>query len=255
MLPRVLILYVKGINREQDLSHAFAQAGAASTIVPLIRLPQKKQFWKEYQILALPGGFANADTLGSGKLFALTLTQHFNELLHHFVETGKPVIGICNGFQTLVKAGLLPTPTLTQTANLAINALGRFECRWVTLTAHSKQCLWTQGLVEPIDCPIAHGEGRLVLTNPEHSLQLEAAGQIALRYATKDGQQASGKYPANPNGSWGDIAGLCNPKGNVLGLMPHPENHIFNWQHPKWTQGKQGRLGLALFQQGVHYVK
>jgi phosphoribosylformylglycinamidine synthase subunit PurQ / glutaminase len=263
MRPRVLILCAKGTNRETDLAAAFEQAGAQSVVMPLTQLAQVKPTEQSYQILALPGGFADADSLGAGKLLALHLTQCFSELLHHFITAEKPVIGICNGFQTLVKAGILPEITNQTTQNsmktrpaatLTTNYSRRFECHWVTLIPHSRRCLWTQALNEPIDCPIAHGEGRFIMALPQAYETLISGDQLALCYANPQGKNAKGVYPCNPNGSPYDIAGVCNPQGNVLGLMPHPENYIFSWQHPQWTRGFSGRLGLALFQQGVNYV-
>ena len=185
-------------------------------------------------------------------MLSLDLLLHFKDALTRFVAAGKPVIGICNGFQALVKSGFLPANDAAGPATLTFNESGRFECRWVTLLPESNSaCVFTQGLEEPIYCPVAHGEGRFVT---EHLGPLAENGQIALRYGAANDTRAGSEYPANPNGSDGDIAGICNPAGNVLGLMPHPEDHIVPHQHPGWTRGLSGRMGLRLFENGVRYA-
>jgi phosphoribosylformylglycinamidine synthase len=139
-------------------------------------------------------------------------------------------------------------------ATLTFNACGHFECRWVTLKPVSQQCLWTRGLSESIYCPIAHGEGNFQLVDEALLSRLASLDQIALVYTLPGGSPAGGAYPHNPNGSMADIAGICNPQGNVLGLMPHPEDHLFAWQHPQWSRGERGQTGLALFAKGVSYA-
>ena len=258
--PRVLILHADGTNRDHDAAQAFELAGADADIVHLNQLRAGEKQWSTYQLLAVPGGFSYADALGAGKLLALDLNTYFMEEVRGFVESGKPVIGICNGFQALVKSGILPSPLIWRggrgegRATLTFNADGHFECRWVTLKPQSQTCLWTRGLTDLIECPIAHGEGRFMLNNPDDLVALIAHDQIALSYAQRDGTTANGAYPINPNGSISDIAGVCNPRGNVLGLMPHPEDHIFAYQHPRWTRSEGGRSGLRLFENGVKYA-
>ena len=141
-----------------------------------------------------------------------------------------------------------------EAATLTFNAAGRFECRWVTLAAQSQKCVWTRGLQDLIECPVAHGEGNFVLRDAAMLDTLRANDQIALVYARPDGTPAHGEYPLNPNGSLADIAGICNPQGNVLGLMPHPEDHIVAYQHPRWTRNERGRMGLRLYENGVRYA-
>jgi len=256
--PRVLILLANGTNRDQDAAQAFVEAGADPVILPLNQLRSQQQSWREFHILVLPGGFSYGDALGAGKLLALDLQTYFAEEVAHFVESGKPVIGICNGFQALVKAGILPGDReigrLPQ-ATLTHNARGSFECRWVTLIPSSQKCVWTRGLSEPVECPVAHGEGRFVLSDPEQGRLAQEHDQVALVYAAPTGLPANGEYPYNPNGSSLDIAGVCNPQGNVLGLMPHPENHIFPYQHPLWTRGARRGSGLPLFANGVAHAR
>ena len=271
MRPQALLLYAPGTNRDLEAAQAFELAGAQPDIVPLHDLRSGTKRWADYQLLVLPGGFSYADALGAGKLFALDLNAYFADEVGAFVQTGKPVIGICNGFQALVKSGILPdqrsevggqtsekdTPTLDfrpPTSTLTFNASGHFECRWVTLRPQSQTCVWTRGLTQPIDCPVAHGEGNFTVADQSLIANLQLCDQIALTYIRPDGSPANGKYPHNPNGSLADIAGICNLQGNVLGLMPHPEDHIVRYQHPRWTRGDRGGLGLRLFENGVRHA-
>lgn len=258
MKPKALILLAHGTNRDHDAAEALRLAGADPEIVPINLLRQGRRRFGDYQMLVLPGGFSYADALGAGKLLAIDLQAYFSDQIQTFVSSGKPVIGICNGFQALVKCGILPgggtvSPALTDVprpeATLTFNASGRFECRWVTLKPVSPTCLWTRGLADLITCPVAHGEGNFQAMAADRLKE-----QIALVYVCPDGSPANGVYPHNPNGSLLDIAGVCNPAGNVLGLMPHPENHIHPWQHPRWRRGASMMSGLPLFENGVRYA-
>ena len=251
--PKVLILLATGTNRDHDISAAFNLAGAETEIVPLNLLKSGKKDWSDYQILALPGGFSYADALGAGRLLALDLNSYFYDQLFLFNENAKAIIGICNGFQALLKAGFLPGNFPSQTT-LTFNSAGHFECRWTTLKPVSEKCIWTAGLADLIECPVAHGEGNFQTIQPSITDNLLQNDQVALLYTSPDGQKAQGSYPNNPNGSCQDIAGLCNPRGNILGLMPHPENHIFDYQHPRWTRGVKQYSGLPLFINGVKYA-
>ena len=227
-----LVIAGPGTNRDRDLSLALELAGAEPTIVLATELADHPDLLDDARLVAVAGGFSYGDALGAGRMLALDLNVGLGERLREFVATGRPVIGICNGFQVLTRTKLLP-------GALGHNAHGRFECRWVVL--HPKpqsRCLWTKGIEQPIHCPIAHGEGRYVHPDPE---ALAEAGQIALTYRS-----------TNPNGSVADIAGVCNASGNVLGLMPHPENFVIGRQHPHFRSGGGlDHLGLQLFRNGV----
>ena len=243
MKPTVLVLHASGTNRDLEAALAIELAGGQSDIVHISELQNGKKL-SSYQMLLLAGGFSYGDALGAGKRLALDLQLDLAESLAKFVESGKPVLGICNGFQVLIKANLLPKEiTLTHNLNPS------FECRWVTLQPNlNSPCIFTKDLIKPIYCPVAHGEGRfLVKDNISKDF-------VTLSYAKARGQNAGGAYPLNPNGSVNDIAGVCNERGNVMGLMPHPENHIFSWQHPRWTRGEKGLTGLPLFKAGIDYA-
>jgi phosphoribosylformylglycinamidine synthase subunit PurQ / glutaminase len=254
MKPKALILLAYGTNRDLDVAEALSLAGAETEIVPLNSLQAGKKKWADYQMLVLPGGFSYADALGAGKLLAIDMKAYFTDEIHDFVQAGKPVIGICNGFQALVKAGILPGID-GERATLTFNESGHFECRWVSLRPISQKCIWTRGLEALIECPVAHGEGNFQTAPGDCQAEMVAHDQIAFIYTCGNGSVANGLYPANPNGSVLDIAGITNPGGNVLGLMPHPENHIHTWQHPQWSRGVEQGSGLFLFINGVKYAE
>jgi len=232
-----LVVAGPGTNRDRDVAAALELAGATARIVLASELVERPQLLDDARLAVVAGGFSYADSLGAGRMLALDLALGLGDGLRRFVEAGRPVIGICNGFQVLTRADLLP-------GALGHNALGRFDCRWVVLDpVPNSVSIWTKGLDDTIHCPIAHGEGRYVHPRPE---TLEAAGQVALRYRS-----------TNPNGSVADIAGVCDPSGVVLGLMPHPENHIIGRQHPRHRRGGGGphHLGLRLFDNGIRHAK
>ena len=232
-----LVIAGPGTNRDRDVQHALELAGADTRIVLASELVREPTLLDDARLAVVAGGFSYADSLGAGRMLALDLALGVGDALRSFVAAGRPLIGICNGFQVLTAAGLLP-------GALGHNAQGRFDCRWVVLdTVPDSVSIWTQGIVDPIHCPIAHGEGRYVHPDPD---RLAAAGQVALRYRS-----------TNPNGSVADIAGVCDPTGVVLGLMPHPENHIVRRQHPRHARGGGGdaHLGLRLFDNGVRHAK
>ncbi len=252
--PRVLILHATGTNRDRDAALACELAGGDPEIVHVNQLISGERELLDYHMLVVPGGFSYGDDLGAGVLWALDLRHRLGDEMARFVADGRPVLGICNGFQALVKAGLLPGDDGQQAAKrdvtLTFNDSGRFECRWVYLKANpASPCLFTRGMDELIYCPVAHGEGRLAVRDDDTLRRLESRGLVALTYTDAAGGPVG--YPGNPNGSAANIAGLCNAAGNVLGLMPHPENHIFDWQHPRRHRGEAGLSGLKLFVNGI----
>lgn len=260
---KALILKAPGTNRDRDAAEAIASAGAISDILPLADIREHPDRMLDYGMLVVPGGFSYGDALGAGRLFALDLEHFLAEQVQRFVETGRPVLGICNGFQVLVKAGLLPGSGAEQGSGLAHKSLrrvtlahnqhGRFECRWVNLCAPPSRSIWTRG-IEGFSCPVAHGEGRFSAASDEALNALVARGCVALQYADAQWSIAGGRYPENPNGSALDIAGICNEQGNVLGLMPHPENAVFAWQSAS-LPGRRPQGALTLFRNGIEYAR
>jgi phosphoribosylformylglycinamidine synthase subunit PurQ / glutaminase len=259
MRPRTLVLRTAGINCDGETVHAFEQAGAGAELVHVNRLLERPALLGEYQMLAIPGGFSYGDDIAAGRILANQMRHHLGEAIARFIESGKPIIGICNGFQVLVKTDLLPGSIggrEGQTCTLAHNEGGRFIDRWVHLSGPASRCIWTEG-VGHIELPIAHGEGKFVARDEEVLRSLVENQQIALVYARDEGSPARGEQPWNPNGSVADIAGVCDASGLVFGLMPHPERFVDSIQHPAWTSrptAKEGE-GLRIFRKAVRHVE
>lgn len=265
--PRALVLRAAGSNCDLETAYAFELAGAEAHRVHINRLLETRGDPLEgIDLLAVPGGFTYGDDLGAGRILGLRLERHLRDAVRRLVDRGGLVIGICNGFQALVRAGLLPGAGVQ--ATLAGNASGRFEARWVRLRVETDRSPWLRK-GDVWDVPTAHGEGRLVLADPGALDALETRGQVALRYVepldgapgvegTAGGSPA--RYPANPSGSTGDVAGLIDETGRILGLMPHPERNTELWHRPGWTrrrgQGASGpNVGRRCFEDAVAHLR
>ncbi|MFA7272108.1 MAG: phosphoribosylformylglycinamidine synthase I [Candidatus Omnitrophota bacterium] len=252
---KVCVLRTAGINCDQETAFAFSKVGSQAELVHINDLIRQKNSLRDYQILALPGGFSYGDDIASGKVFANELKYKLEEELVRFIADGKLIIGICNGFQVLVKSGLLPgNNAFEQEASLIINDSGKFEDRWVYLK-NSGKCAWARNMPEMIYLPVAHGEGKFIVKDKTVFNRLKTNKQIVFRYCSAQGQPSG--YPDNPNGSLDDIAGICDATGRILGLMPHPERHIASSQHPRWfnLKNKKEGDGREIFRNGVEYIK
>lgn len=257
---KTLILSGYGINSEYELEQCFSQAGSQVQVAHINQLIENPSAIDSFDILAFAGGFSFGDHISSGKIYANKIKIFLNEKLNQFIEQEKPIIGICNGFQMLVKGGWLPDiqEKLTQEVTLTTNSKGLFENRWVNLNANRDNCsFWLKG-INQLDLPIRHGEGKFVVEDSKILDQLQDSNQIAFYYADDSGENTM-NYPDNPNGSYLSIAGITNKKGNILGLMPHPECYRLREHHPNvdnWlTDEKQKFTGITLFENAVKYVK
>ena len=267
--PKVMVLRTAGTNCDKETTFAFQAAGANAELVHINELTGHRRELSNYHILALPGGFTYGDDIASGKILANELKFKLEEALQKFIEDGKLIIGICNGFQTLVKAGLLPNLSgdfQTIEATLILNDSNKFEDRWVYLKkpqviSHKLQvkCVWIEGINKIIQLPIAHGEGKFIPRDDSIRKTLKRDGLIALEYVDEKGARKS--YPYNPNGSIDNIAGICDRTGRIFGLMPHPERHISFYQSPDWTRvakkipRKGEGDGFIIFKNGVSFAK
>jgi phosphoribosylformylglycinamidine synthase I len=251
---KVLMLRAPGTNRDIDTQIAFEVAGAGVVESALVNeLTRKEKQLDDYQIMVIPGGFTYGDDISAGKIMANEIRLGLGEEIKKFVSDGRLVLGICNGFQVLVKTGILPgiPGQSAQPVTLTNNDSGKFECRWVYLKVNKKSpCIFTKG-IKSIYVPIAHGEGKLV-AEPDILEKLN----IVVQYVNDKGKIGAG-YPYNPNGSVKDIAGICDDTGRIFGMMPHPEDFIRWTQHPRWTREKErkGLYGLQIFSNAVAWAK
>jgi phosphoribosylformylglycinamidine synthase subunit PurQ / glutaminase len=247
MSVRALIITGYGINADYELAEAFRQAGSKTERVHINDLIADTALLRTYHILAFPGGFSFGDHISSGLIFANLCKKHLFRELNEFRDAGKLLIGICNGFQVLVKMGILPNSTGSweQEVSLVHNAGGEFIDTWVTVEVEKNtRSVWTEG-VETIDLPVRHGEGRFIVENTDVLDRLEHNGNVALRYSGN-----------NPNGSVNNIAGITDGTGRIFGLMPHPEAFLVPQNHPRWVRDREMRqTGLVFFKNAVEYVR
>ena len=263
--PKVAVISGFGINCELETMAAFEMAGASADRVHVNRLVNGESNLEDYQIMAVPGGFSFGDHLGSGRLMGNRLRFGLREQVTEFVKAGKLVIGICNGFQVLVKMGLLPGDaevSLTQTASLALNDSGHYENRWATLEFDpDSPCIWTRG-ISRMRVPVRHGEGKFVTDDRTLLDRWAEPGQLVARYVDPSTEYPGASdevlpYPVSPNQSWRNLAGVCAPSGLVFGLMPHPEANHSTWLGATWTREDtehgEGE-GMAIFHNAVEYA-
>lgn len=265
----VLVLTGYGLNCDHETAHAFQLAGAVSTRVHINALIAGEVKLDGFHILTFGGGFSWGDDHGAGVVQAVRMKTHLGTAIEDFIQSGKLVIGICNGFQTLVNMGLLPgfdNDYRSRRVALIHNDCGNFRDDWVTLKVNEKSpCVFTQGM-DVMEYPIRHGEGKFY-AEQDVIKRLTDQNQIALRYTLSDGSPANGEFPGNPNGSVDDIAGICDQTGRVFGLMPHPEAYSHPVNHPSWTRQKEAAIrtgkipdnpetpGIRLFRNGVDYIR
>ena len=278
VMVRVAVLFGFGINCDHETKAVFELVGAEAQRIHVNRFISGDSNLADFDILAVPGGFSFGDHLGSGRLLGNRMRFAMRDALRDFVDAGKPIIGICNGFQVLVKTGLLPgpdaghSPDFVQRGSLGLNDSGRYEDRWVTLEFDpNSPCIWTKGMTR-MTCPVRHGEGKYIMPSPQALEALSTTHQLTVRYvdpSTSVGEGLSDTvlpYPMSPNGSMRNVAGICDTTGLVFGLMPHPEANYARWLHPDHTRGTapagEGNAldswegeGLQMFRNAVEYVK
>jgi phosphoribosylformylglycinamidine synthase subunit PurQ / glutaminase len=245
-IPKGLVLRAPGTNCDAETALAFERAGAKAETLHINRLLEKPALFQQFQILCIPGGFSYGDDLGAGRILGNQIQHHLADELARFKDDGKLMLGICNGFQVLMKSPVLLDQDAAKgpAATLTTNDCGRYHDCWVRLETHGAKCVFLAG-VERMYLPVAHAEGKFVARDAETLRQLDSAGQLVLRYVAAD----------NPNGAEANVAGVCDSTGRVLGLMPHPERHIDPTHHPRWTRGEASPEGdgLKLFHNAVRY--
>lgn len=254
---KAIVLRAAGINCDVETEYALEMAGAKAERVHINRMIESKSLLDAYQIIVFPGGFSYGDDVAAGKILANQTVHHLYEPVQRFIEQGKLVLGICNGFQVLVKAGILPggdCPKRQTEVTITYNDSGKFEDRWVYLAPQTENCIF----IEPgkqIYLPVAHAEGKVVTRDETVLEKLKADGHVAFKYVDADGNE--GPYPVNPNGSVDSTAGLTDTTGRVLGLMPHPERFVRPTQHPHWSrlENKPAGDGMTIFDNAVKYIR
>lgn len=255
--PKVLILRAPGTNCEVETAFAFERAGAETTLLHVNRLIESPQVAADYQILCFPGGFSYGDDVAAGRILAQQLKVHLGDVVDQFRSRDRLMLGICNGMQIMMRLGIFFDTPDNPPATLTLNRQGRFEDRWVHLGAPENNCVFLRG-IDRMFVPMAHAEGRLVVRDDEAGRRFSSSGQMCLRYCEADGPitDQTLPFPANPNDSQFNVAGICDASGRIFGMMPHPERHIEPTQHPFWTrrseQPEHGE-GFAIFRNAVEY--
>ena len=248
MALRAIVLRTAGINCDYESKHVLERVGFEAELVHINSFIRKEVNLLDYNFLFLPGGFSHGDYLGSGKILANKLVHRLGDVVPEFIKNGNLVVGICNGFQVLVKAGLLPGfdgDYKRQELSLTFNDSSHFQCEWVKLrNANKGKCVFTPG-IEEMDVPIAHGEGKFIAQDEALIKRLEKKDMIAFNYVD------------NPNGSMADIAGICDESGRVLGMMPHPERAQYSWQLPQSTRQRlpEKTPGFKVFENAAKYLE
>jgi phosphoribosylformylglycinamidine synthase I len=256
--PKVLVVRAPGTNCDVETAYAFELAGAEAHRLHVNQLIEHPDLARSYQILCFPGGFSYGDDIAAGRIAAVQWQTRLAETLEMFREEDRLVLGICNGFQIMMRLGIFFDSGLTNPpATLTWNLQGRFESRWVHLKPESNHCVFLRG-IEKIYLPMAHAEGRFLMRDEQARTMLHERHQIAIRYCKADGQtcDAGLAFPDNPNGAEWNVAGICDPSGRIFGLMPHPERFLFPTNHPSWTRlnplPTHGE-GLKIFENAVAY--
>lgn len=255
--PRVLVLRAPGTNCDVETVYAFESVGAQVSSVHVNRLIEEPELGRDFQILCLPGGFSYGDDIAAGRILAQRLQFHLRDLIAEFEQADRLVLGICNGFQVMMRLGIFFPDTNRPPATLAFNRQGRFEDRWVHLANANSNSIFLKG-VSSIYLPLAHAEGRFTMSDPAVAQQLANNGQLGLRYCSSAGEVSDQElaFPLNPNGAQLNVAGISDPSGRIFGLMPHPERHLDYSHHPYWTrrdtQPEHGD-GHVIFKNAVEY--
>ena len=248
---RVLVVRTAGINCDEETMHCWHLAGARPTLMHVNRLTEDPSVLDEYKIVTIPGGFSYGDDIAAGVILAQRLLHDVAEPMRKLVDRGGGLLGICNGFQVLVKMGLLPGGDMGRSqVTVTYNDSGKFEARWVKLKVCTSGCPFLTPDTY-LEAPVEHAEGKVVTAGDAVTKALQQRGLIAARYVDEDGRYD--RYPANPNGSVAGIAGLCDPTGRILGIMPHPERNFDHTHHPQWTRraAKEVPDGLSVFRNAV----
>ena len=266
MNAKALIISGYGLNCEEETRYAFEYCGLEGSVIHINDLIENPKLFDEYQVMAIPGGFSYGDDTGSGNAFAQKMKLALADHLYKFVERDTLLIGICNGCQILANLGMVPAFDDSygdRVVAVTYNASDRYQCRWIDIKVNSNSP-WLSG-IDQMHIPVAHGEGRFIMPDATFT-KLESNGQIAAKYVNADGSPANGEFPANPNGSVGDIAAISDRSGKVLAIMPHPERGMFTWQRDDFDALKETALrdglelpevadGIALFQNAADYFE